>query len=63
VYDALTTTRSYRAAMTHEAAVAEMTRTRGAWSAPVFEAFTRAFEKVSGFVGAEMAAPRRTPLA
>jgi putative nucleotidyltransferase with HDIG domain len=42
VYDALTTTRSYRGAMTHEAAIAEMTRTRGSWSEAVFTAFTSA---------------------
>ncbi len=44
VYDALTTTRSYRAAMPHDAAIAEMTRTRGAWSGAVFDAFMRAFD-------------------
>lgn len=60
VYDALTTTRSYRTAMTHEAAVAEMTRGRGAWSAPVFEAFTRAFENVSGYVTANPNAAAQT---
>ncbi len=42
VYDALTTTRSYRVAMSHDAAIAEMTRTRGSWSDAVFDAFTRA---------------------
>ena len=42
VYDALTTTRSYRGAMTHEAAVTEMTRVRGSWSESVFAAFMRA---------------------
>jgi putative nucleotidyltransferase with HDIG domain len=58
VYDALTTTRSYRASMTHEAAVAEMTKTKGSWSTPVFDAFMSAFEHVTGFVGAEQ---RATP--
>jgi putative nucleotidyltransferase with HDIG domain len=43
VYDALTTTRSYRAAMTHEVAVAEMTKCRGSWSDAVFEAFMSVF--------------------
>ncbi|HEY2850941.1 MAG TPA: HD domain-containing phosphohydrolase, partial [Gemmatimonadaceae bacterium] len=42
VYDALTTTRSYRAAMTHDAAVAEMGKTRGAWAEEVFAAFVSA---------------------
>lgn len=49
VYDALTTTRSYRTAMTREAAVAEMTRTRHWWRPDVFEAFLAT-------VGAEPAA-------
>ncbi|HKG93931.1 MAG TPA: HD domain-containing phosphohydrolase [Gemmatimonadaceae bacterium] len=39
VYDALTTTRSYRTAMTREAAVAEMTRTRDWWRPDVFKTF------------------------
>jgi putative nucleotidyltransferase with HDIG domain len=39
VYDALTTTRSYRPAMSHETAIAEMTRCRHWWSPRVFEAF------------------------
>jgi putative nucleotidyltransferase with HDIG domain len=43
VYDALTTTRAYRAARSHEAALEEMRRTRSWWSAEVFEAFERAF--------------------
>ena len=39
VYDALTTTRSYRPAMSHETAIAEMNRCRDWWSPRVFEAF------------------------
>src|SRR5579859_2135749 len=39
VYDALTTTRSYRPAMSHQTAIAEMTRCRSWWSPRVFEAF------------------------
>lgn len=50
VYDALTTTRSYRAAMTHEAAVAEMTRGRAAWSDAVFDAFIQAFDPTSALL-------------
>ncbi|MFI5232903.1 MAG: HD domain-containing phosphohydrolase [Gemmatimonadales bacterium] len=42
VYDALTTTRSYRGAMTHEGAITEMMRVRGSWSEEVFAAFMRA---------------------
>lgn len=41
VYDALTTTRSYRKAMSHDEAVAEICKSRHAWSDPVFEAFRR----------------------
>jgi putative nucleotidyltransferase with HDIG domain len=39
VYDALTTTRSYRPAMTHAEAVAEMARTRHWWRPDVYAAF------------------------
>jgi putative nucleotidyltransferase with HDIG domain len=39
VYDALTTTRSYRAALSHEAALAEIERCRGWWSDAVYAAF------------------------
>jgi putative nucleotidyltransferase with HDIG domain len=39
VYDALTTARSYRPAMSHEAAMAEIERCRGWWSEAVYEAF------------------------
>lgn len=42
VYDALTTTRAYRPAMTHEAALAQMAKGQGAWSPLVYEAFVRA---------------------
>jgi putative nucleotidyltransferase with HDIG domain len=39
VYDALTTVRSYRPALSHEAAMAEIERCRGWWSEPVYDAF------------------------
>ncbi len=39
VYDALTTTRSYRPAMSHEEGLAEMTRCRSWWRPDVFAAF------------------------
>jgi HD-GYP domain-containing protein (c-di-GMP phosphodiesterase class II) len=42
VYDALTTTRAYRPAMSHDRALAEMSSMRNAWSARVFEAFHKA---------------------
>jgi putative nucleotidyltransferase with HDIG domain len=41
VYDALTTTRSYRSAMTHERALSIMRETPHWWRADVFEAFMR----------------------
>ncbi len=47
VYDALTTTRSYRGAMTHDAAVAEITKCRRSWSDAVFEAFVGVFSAAS----------------
>jgi putative nucleotidyltransferase with HDIG domain len=42
VYDALTTTRSYRTALSHDAAVAEIERCRGWWSETVYAAFCEA---------------------
>jgi len=42
VYDALTTTRAYRPAMTHEQAVAQMHKGKSAWSPLVYAAFERA---------------------
>lgn len=42
VYDALTTTRSYRAAMSAQQAVSEITRCRNWWSPAVYQAFIKA---------------------
>ncbi len=42
VYDALTTTRAYRPAMTHAAAMQEIGKMRRSWSEPVMEAFLTA---------------------
>jgi len=42
VYDALTTERSYRPALSHEAAIAEIEKCRSWWSSPVYEAFLSA---------------------
>lgn len=42
VYDALTTTRAYRPAMSHQAAMAEIAKMRRSWSEPVMAAFLRA---------------------
>ena len=39
VFDALTTARSYRPAMTHEAAMQEIERCKGWWSEAVYDAF------------------------
>ena len=39
VYDALTTVRSYRPAMSHEAAMQEIERCKGWWSEAVYDAF------------------------
>ena len=39
VYDALTTARSYRPAMSHEAAMVEIEKCRGRWSEAVYDAF------------------------
>jgi putative nucleotidyltransferase with HDIG domain len=48
VYDALTTTRSYRAAMSREEALAEMARCRHWWSPPVYEAAVQALTAGAG---------------
>ena len=42
VYDALTTARSYRPAMSHQAAMAEVERCRSGWSESVYAAFIAA---------------------
>ena len=44
VYDALTTARAHQPAMASDAALREMTRCRGWWSARVFDAFIRSLE-------------------
>jgi putative nucleotidyltransferase with HDIG domain len=41
VYDALTTTRSYRPAMTHDEALTEMCKCRHWWRPEVYDAFMR----------------------
>jgi HD-GYP domain-containing protein (c-di-GMP phosphodiesterase class II) len=43
VYDALTTTRSYRGAMSQEEAVSRMEQCRNWWRPDVYRAFTQAF--------------------
>jgi putative two-component system response regulator len=45
VYDALTTTRSYRPAMTHAEALAELSKCRHWWRAEVYDAFLRAVQQ------------------
>ena len=52
VYDALTTTRSYRAAMTRDQAVAEMKKMAPAWRTDVYDAFMKV---VSGVEAANAA--------
>ena len=58
VYDALTTTRSYRGAMSHEVAIAEMTRCRASWSDAVFEAFIGVFAAAASPSAALEVGPR-----
>jgi HD-GYP domain-containing protein (c-di-GMP phosphodiesterase class II) len=45
VYDALTTERSYRPAVAHEAAMVEIEKCRGWWSDSVYTAFVSSFVK------------------
>lgn len=47
VYDALTTTRSYRGAMSRAQAIGEMTRTRRFWRADVYDALLNAIRERS----------------
>jgi putative nucleotidyltransferase with HDIG domain len=47
VYDALTTTRAYRTAMSHTDALVEIARCRGWWSPPVYDAALRALGSTS----------------
>jgi putative nucleotidyltransferase with HDIG domain len=47
VYDALTTTRSYRGAMSHPEALGKMQEVRGWWRPDVYQAFMRSMAKVS----------------
>ena len=42
MYDALTTNRPYRPALSHEAALAQIERSRAGWSEPVYQAFRHA---------------------
>lgn len=51
VYDALTTDRPYRPGMTHETALAEITRCRGWWSPRVFDAFIAAIPEIRAASG------------
>jgi putative nucleotidyltransferase with HDIG domain len=51
VYDALTTTRAYRAALSHEEAMAEIERCRGWWAPTVADAFVRAMTTPAGRSG------------
>src|SRR6185503_9999912 len=47
VYDALTTTRAYRGALSPEVALQEITRCRSSWSPAVFEAFTKVVDRMA----------------
>jgi putative nucleotidyltransferase with HDIG domain len=47
VYDALTTTRSYRGAMSHSEAVAKMEEVRGWWRPDVYQGFMRTVAQVA----------------
>lgn len=59
VYDALTTARSYRGAMTHEGALAEMRAMAGAWREDVVAAFERTIGSGPAVVGGQLPAPGR----
>jgi HD-GYP domain-containing protein (c-di-GMP phosphodiesterase class II) len=50
VHDALTTARSYRPAMSHESAVAEIEKCRGWWSEAVYAAFVSSLAVPAGVI-------------
>lgn len=52
VYDALTTTRAYRPALSHEVALAEIAKMRSAWSPEVHAAFTTALSRPAASLAA-----------
>jgi putative nucleotidyltransferase with HDIG domain len=56
IYDALTTTRSYRPAMTHEKAMHIITESRAWWSEPVYDAFQRALARLPATSSGDVAA-------
>jgi putative nucleotidyltransferase with HDIG domain len=47
VYDALTTQRSYRSALSHDAAMSEIEQSRGSWSQLVYSAFVSSLNPVT----------------
>jgi HD-GYP domain-containing protein (c-di-GMP phosphodiesterase class II) len=47
VYDALTTTRSYRPALSHAAALLKIQESRSWWRPDVYQAFLRALGRAS----------------
>src|SRR5881394_2226851 len=61
VYDAITTARSYRPAVSHEDAMAEIARYRGWWSEAVYVAFTAAAPRLGTHAPAELAETIRRP--
>jgi HD-GYP domain-containing protein (c-di-GMP phosphodiesterase class II) len=59
VWDALTTDRSYRKAMTHEAALEQMTQSRGWWRKSVYDAFMTAIGQPTAQTRFPAAPPRQ----
>jgi putative nucleotidyltransferase with HDIG domain len=59
VYDALTTTRSYRPAFTHDAAIAEMERCHNWWRPDVYAAFQATVARDPGARPQQVRAPTR----
>jgi HD-GYP domain-containing protein (c-di-GMP phosphodiesterase class II) len=56
VYDALTTTRSYRPALSHEDAMKQIAASRSWWRGDVYQAFSRVARSLPGLVQGDAAA-------
>ena len=62
MYDALTTARPYRPALSREAALAEIEKCRGWWSEGVYAAFAQALDRLPSVADSGLAAAAPVPV-